>query len=170
MKWLALAALGTALLAACAGSSTANEPGAPATGVPPACADGETVVFACRTGPGHGVALCGSGDASRMRYLESGPAAVTWPASGAARSTELRSGSLMYSGGGGAYLRFDREGHTHTVYTGIGRGWEKAGVLVEENGRTVRELTCTGEVTSLIGPALFERAAIPADEAGFEIP
>ena len=170
MKWLTPAALGAALLAACADSTTANEPETRASEALPACADGETVVFACRTGPGQGVALCGSEDASRMRYLESGTDAVTWPASGTARSPDLRSGTLMYSGGGGAYLRFDREGHTHTVYTGIGRGWEKAGVLVQENGRTVRELSCTGEVTSLIGPALFERAAIPADDAGFEIP
>ena len=76
----------------------------------------------------------------------------------------------MYSGGGGAYLRFDRDGLEHTVYTGVGRGWEKAGVVVQEGGRTVRELACEGEVTSLIGPELFERASIPADGSGFEIP
>ena len=56
------------------------------------------------------------------------------------------------------------------MYTGIGRGWEKAGVVVQEDGRTVRELACEGEVTSLIGPELFERASIPADGSGFEIP
>ena len=107
---------------------------------------------------------------SRSAKLIGMRAGGTWPEAGSAASAAFRAGTLMYSGGGGAYLRFDRDGLEHTVYTGIGRGWEKAGVVVQEDGRTVRELACEGEVTSLIGPELFERASIPADGSGFEIP
>ncbi len=164
---VALAAL---LLAGCSGSTTATGTELTAQEATAACSAGETVVFACQTGTDQGVALCGSQDATRLRYVETGEAAGSWPEAGTAEAAAFRSGTLMYSGGGGAYLRFDRDGRQHTVYTGIGRGWEKAGVLVQENGRTVRELACTDDVTSLIGPELFERASIPADDSGFEIP
>ena len=170
MKPVAPAALALLLLAACSGGSAAIEPEAADGAATSACAAGETVVFACATGASQGVALCGSQDASRLRYVETGEAAVRWPDAGMADAAAFRSGTLMYSGGGGAYLRFDRDGREHTVYTGIGRGWEKAGVLVQEGGRTIRALTCQDAVTSLIGPELFQRASIPADESGFEIP
>ncbi|NLB59427.1 MAG: hypothetical protein GX805_13365 [Gammaproteobacteria bacterium] len=168
----ALAAASAALLlAACTVAAPAADAGSTAVqqGVP-ACAGGEAVVFACATGTDRGVAICGSQDGAQLRYIETGEDGGTGPDASRAASADFRSGTLMYSGGGGAYLRFDRDGLEHTVYTGIGRGWEKAGVVVQEDGRTVRELACQGEVTSLIGPELFERASIPADESGFEIP
>src|SRR5690606_9870965 len=127
----------------------------------PGCAGDEAVVFACATGTDRGVAVCGAQDATQLRYIETGGTGGVWPETGHAASADFRSGTLAYSGGGGAYLRFDRDGLEHTVYTGIGRGWEKAGVVVEEDGRTVRELACLGEVESVIGPELFERARIP---------
>ncbi|MCD9046973.1 hypothetical protein [Luteimonas sp. MHLX1A] len=169
MKPVVAAALAL-MVAACSGGTAALEPETADGAAASACAVDETVVFACATGAGQGVALCGSQDASRLRYVETGEAAARWPETGMAEAAAFRSGTLMYSGGGGAYLRFDRDGREYTVYTGIGRGWEKAGVLVQEDGRTVRALTCEDEVASLIGPELFQRASIPADESGFEIP
>ena len=166
----ALAAASAALLlAACTVAAPAADAGSTAVqqGVP-ACAGGEAVVFACATGTDRGVAICGSQDGAQLRYIETDEDGGTGP--DASRAASFRSGTLMYSGGGGAYLRVDRDGLEHTVYTGIGRGWEKAGVVVQEGGRTVRELACEGEVTSLIGPELFDRASIPADGSGFEIP
>lgn len=158
------------LLAACSGSTPAVEPEPAVATAGATCEDGETTVFACRTGTGQGVAVCGSQDASQLRYVETGEPPATWPETGMADAADFRSGTLMYSGGGGAWLRFDRNGDRHFVYTGIGRGWEKAGVVVQRDGGTVRELACQDEVTSLIGPGLFERASIPADDPGFEIP
>ena len=177
MKAIFPAALAGLLLAACsqaptaAGAETGSADPLAATQEPASdCAADEIVVFACATGLNEGVALCGSQDAAQLRYVRTGEAAAAWPDAGTAASAAFRSGTLMYSGGGGAYLRFDREDVVHTVYTGIGRGWEKAGVVIEEGGQTVRELVCEGEVASLIGPDLFERASIPADDSGFEIP
>lgn len=166
-----LAAASTALLvAACTVAAPAADADSTVQQRVPACSGGETVVFACATGADQGVAICGSQDGTQLRYIETGEAGGTWPEAGTAATAAFRSGSLMYSGGGGAYLRFDRDGLEHTVYTGIGRGWEKAGVVVQEDGRTVREMACEGEVASLIGPELFDRASIPADGSGFEIP
>lgn len=141
------------------------------------CAAGEEVVFGCSVGPQHTVALCGSGDLSksggRLQYREGASGAdarLAWPPDGTAPSQAFRSGTLMYSGGGGAFLRFDRDGRTYTVFTGIGRGWEKAGVLVRAKGETVEHLPCDGSEVSRIGPELFARAGIPEDGQGFEIP
>lgn len=171
MRPVLVAASTALLLAACTAAAPPADAGSTTVQQEvPACAGGEAVVFACATGTDRGVAICGSQDGTQLRYIETGEAGGTWPEAGSAASAAFRAGTLMYSGGGGAYLRFDRDGLEHTVYTGVGRGWEKAGVVVQEGGRTVRELACEGEVTSLIGPELFERASIPADGSGFEIP
>ena len=170
-----------ALLAAGCGGTTADPvpqastaaapPTAPSPAAATPCDAGQTVVFSCATGAESAIALCGSPDHARLTYHESGPAAAPdWPADDTPAATAFRAGTLMFSGGGGAFLRFDRDGQAHTVYTGIGRGWEKAGLVVQDGERTVRELTCDGEVVSQIGPGLFEQAAIPTDPAGFVIP
>lgn len=141
------------------------------------CAAGEDVVFGCDLGQQGAVALCASAGLSRdsgwLQYRETGShgdRGLIWPEPDAVPSNTFRAGTLMYSGGGGAFLRFERGGQTYTAYTGIGHGWDKAGVLVEEAGSIIRSLECRGEATSQIGPALFERAAIPEDPSGFEIP
>ncbi|MGY0632856.1 hypothetical protein [Luteimonas sp. A478] len=171
------------LLAACTGTTTgppsqqlaepaAATPTASApSAAPPACNAGETVVFGCATGADSGIALCGSANHTHLQYRESGDLAEPgWPADDVPAAEVFRSGTLMYSGGGGAFLRFERDGLTHTLYTGIGRGWEKAGLVVKQGNRTVREAECEGEVVSIIGPEFFEQASIPADDSGFEIP
>src|SRR5690554_6415129 len=143
MKPVLSLACATLLLAGCADAVSDNAK---------PCGQGETTIFACSPEPGLSVALCGSADDATLQYRETGGGtAAAWPDERVPASEAFRSGTLMYSGGGGAFLRFDRAGLVHTVYTGIGRGWEKAGVLVQEDGRTVRELACSGEVTSSIG-------------------
>ncbi|UNK41270.1 hypothetical protein MNO14_09765 [Luteimonas sp. S4-F44] len=139
----------------------------------PFCPDGETVVFGCRNSAGVD-ALCGSPDGARMTYRSgaaqgAAPPAV-YPSDDTAPSQAFRGGTLMYSGGGGAFLRFDHQGQVHTLYTGIGRGWEKAGVVIASAGDAPIERSCDGDVVSQIGPALFARSGIPTDPAGFEIP
>ncbi len=139
-----------------------------------ACRAGEDTVFACRGARGGEVAICASealsADAGHLRYRETGRWQVEHPAADEPAARAFRSGTLMYSGGGGAFVRFDRQGETYTVYTGIGRGWEKAGVQVRAGERVVRAIACEGEVESELGPALFARAGLPDDPEGFEIP
>ncbi|MCD9028469.1 hypothetical protein LDO26_09640 [Luteimonas sp. BDR2-5] len=183
------------LLAACADAGTApvsaDPPAAQAATAEPAaatvaasaqgfCAADEQVVFGCRSGAGRIDAVCASPDLSEgtggLQYRQSAGGdtrhvVLAYPAAGVAASQAFRGGTLMYSGGGGAFLRFDHDGRVHTLYTGIGRGWEKAGVVVQPvAGGAADELTCEGEVESTIGPALFDQAGIADDPAGFEIP
>lgn len=130
--------------------------------------------LARRGARGGEVAICASealsADAGHLRYRETGRWQVEHPAADEPAARAFRSGTLMYSGGGGAFVRFDRQGETYTVYTGIGRGWEKAGVQVRAGERVVRAIACEGEVESELGPALFARAGLPDDPEGFEIP
>lgn len=79
---------------------------------------------------------------------------------------------MMYSGGGGAYLKFSNGDYTYAVFTGIGKGWEKEGVIVNKSRKQISYLQCKGPWTSELGPAWFEEIKIPKDpdESGFEIP
>ena len=78
----------------------------------------------------------------------------------------------MYSGGGSAFLKFKNGDFTYTVFTGIGRGWEKEGVVIEKSGKQIAYLPCKGGWQSEIGPDLFEKVKIPKDpnELEFRIP
>ena len=136
--------------------------------IPPAwaqnslCAAGETTVFACRTGPKM-VSVCAS--------LE-----MTLPAQSLPPAKAATGDTLMFSGGGGAWLRFANGPVAYTVYTGIGN-WgpngevrEKAGLAVERQGKLAANLACTGKVTSELGPEWFSRAGIASGGQEFDLP
>ncbi|ASR44707.1 hypothetical protein BEN78_16380 [Xanthomonas citri pv. mangiferaeindicae] len=146
---------------------------APAPETAPFCPDDETIVFGCRHAAGVD-ALCGSPDGARMTYrngaAQGAAAPAVYPSDDTTPSQAFRGGTLMYSGGGGAFLRFDHQGQVHTLYTGIGRGWEKAGVVIASTGGAAVERSCDGDAVSQIGPALFTQYGIPTDPEGFEIP
>jgi len=77
----------------------------------------------------------------------------------------------MFSGGGGAFLAFTNAPYRYIVYSATGRGWgNKAGVVVEKNGKRVTSLACKGKATSELGPDLFSKAGIEVDDGSFELP
>lgn len=82
------------------------------------------------------------------------------------------SGTVPYSGGGASYLKFDRGNYTYTVFTGIGKGWEKEGVVVKKEGKDYSTISCNGPYISKLGPALFEELELQqdSDESEFEVP
>lgn len=83
----------------------------------------------------------------------------------------LSGNTLIFSGGGGAYLRFIRNRYHYVVYTAIGHGWgEKAGVSIEKDGYRKVNLSCSNPPITELGPDLFERAQITMDQIGFELP
>lgn len=145
--------------------------------VPTHCRDGETIVFSCGTTEQRVLSVCASPDLTaesgvlQFRFGTYGEApSVTFPEPAAHPEEHFRSGTLMFSGGGGAYLKFAREGATWVVFTGIGKGWEKEGMVVTEPGSDGVEYPCRSAWVSEIGPELFDNVGIPADDAGFEIP
>lgn len=143
---------------------------------PSHCTAHEQTLFSCSTGR-KTVSVCASADLSatdgRVQYRFGRPKApeFAYPPPGADWRRVTRAGTLTFSGGGGAYLAFASGPYRYVVYTATGRGWgEKAGLVVEKNGRRSTSLPCRGRETSELGPDLFTRAGIPEDPASFDLP
>lgn len=148
------------------------------------CTPMEDVVFACRTGAKL-VSVCASKDAARSRgyvqYRFGKPDSrdaleLLLPEDPPHPARTATGGTLAFSGGGAAWMRFRRGDHAYVVYTGIGR-WgprgetqERAGLVVERNGRAIQGLRCSGRETSLLGPDWFGKAGIEARDEDFELP
>ncbi|MDR1509008.1 MAG: hypothetical protein LBS53_05175 [Synergistaceae bacterium] len=146
------------------------------------CAVDETIIFACPVDDQRLLSVCASreyGPDSGYVQYRSGPADMAEtvvPAEKAAPSRAAQSGAWMFSGGGGAYLRFEEGGTSYHVYTAIGR-WgnnggtaERAGALVEKDGKVVSDIRCKGQQVGELGPEFFEKAGLPEAESEFELP
>jgi hypothetical protein len=138
------------------------------------CGPAEKVIFSCSTG-GKVVSVCAAGDLSSgvgtltYRFGPPGHPEITWPPG--AWHDVTRSGTWMFSGGGGAWLAFHRDAFRYIVYSATGRGWgEKSGVAVEQNGKLIANQRCRDKPVSELGPDLFNDANIAADDKDFELP
>jgi hypothetical protein len=144
--------------------------------MPTHCRAGERVVFSCRMTNGKVASICGprptsAGGSLQYRFGHPGEALeLRYPESAAPAAEHFRGATLLYSGGGGAWLAFDRGGFSYFVYTAIGKDWQKEGVSVRKGDDTVAALRCRGAVTSDIGPALFAELDLPAGADEFEVP
>lgn len=79
--------------------------------------------------------------------------------------------SLMFSGGGGIYMRLKySETMNYVVYSAIGKEFDIQGVAIEFNGKTVLDNVCKDSIASDIGPEFVEKNFIPEDTQGFEVP
>ena len=141
-----------------------------------ACAAAERTLFGCSSGA-KTIAICASAALSatsgslQYRFGRPGSPELAYPAAGADWRAATRAGSLMFSGGGGAYLAFTNERYRYIVYSASGRGWgNKAGVVVERAGKRIASVACKGPVASEIGPSLFSVAGIEAAEGEFDLP
>ncbi|MFM1960411.1 MAG: hypothetical protein RL588_1928 [Pseudomonadota bacterium] len=143
------------------------------------CRPAETVVFACSVGA-KVVSVCAgqgrAGDAVQYRFGRPGaPPELRLP-DPPGRPRDAASGdTLMFSGGGGAWLRFANGPYAYTVYSAIGR-WgpggtpaEKAGVLVEKAGGRVANLRCTGG-EAVLDAGWMSAAGVRPDARGFDLP
>ena len=140
------------------------------------CSAQEQTLFNCSTGK-KVVSVCATQDLSadagsvQYRYGRPGAPELVYPTTAAGWRKLTHSGVLTFAGGGGAYLTFTNGPYRYVVYTAIGRGWgEKAGVVVEKNGKRVASLPCKGKETSELGPDFFAKAGLAEDTAGFNLP
>jgi hypothetical protein len=148
-----------------------------AAATPSLCTPAEDVVFSCPLAKKL-VSLCASdhlNDSVGWMTYRIGRAGqmpeMSYPEAHAHPKTQFRGGTRMYSGGGGAFVSFDRGRYTYTVFTAIGRGWgQKEGVVVEVSGRRVAYLDCRARADSVLGDDWFRRVAIPNAPNDFELP
>jgi hypothetical protein len=141
-----------------------------------ACVPPQRVLFSCSTGT-KTISVCGSQDLTSssglLQYRFGRPAAaeLSYPPAGADWRQVTRGGTLVFSGGGGAFLAFTNTPYRYIVYSAVGRGWgSKAGVVVEKYGKQIAKLACKGKAMSEIGPDLFAKAGIERADESFEMP
>lgn len=156
----------------------------PPSGLASFCTSQEEVVFACRTGAKL-ASICASRDASGTRgyvqYRFGKPDSresleLALPQDRPTPPKAATGESVAFSGGGGAWMRFRKGAFAYVGYTGIGR-WgpkgetrEKAGIVVEQAGRTVANLPCSGRPVSLLGTDWFEKAGVQGRGETFDFP
>jgi hypothetical protein len=141
------------------------------------CSEQEQTVFSCSLGKKL-VSVCASKDISPTSgYLQyrfgkrNAPELVFPTAAESAHRSVMRAQTLMFSGGGGAYLRFINGQYNYIVYTAIGKGWgTKEGVSVEKEGRLIANLKCRDIPASELGDDFFSKAGIAADQEEFNLP
>ena len=147
------------------------------------CTATETVVFACQVGSKL-VSVCASRNLSptvgyvQYRFGKLGePLEMTLPTGEVHPRNAAYGKNVGYSGGGASWLRFRKASYSYVVYSGIGR-WgpngatmKKQGLAVENNGKVISNLKCTGKDSGELGPEWFEKAGFqPNENEEFYIP
>jgi hypothetical protein len=147
------------------------------------CKADEVVVFSCPTGK-HIASVCASkaeasnGSYMQYRFGDTSKVELSFPAEGAKPADVFAAGTLMFSGGGGTWLRFSNGAFRYNVFSAFGKWGRKGdianaeGVFVEKDGKNVGNFPCRGEASGEIGPDIFKSWGIPlaGPEERFDIP
>ncbi len=151
---------------------------ASAYAVPTLCFNDEQDIFTCHTATKKIISVCASKDLAPARgYLQyrfglPDKVEVAVPAQrSVSPANSALSGTLVFSGGGGDYLRFKAGGYDYVVYTAIGKGWgEKDGVAIEKNGKRLSHVSCKDEPVSKLGLDFYGKAGLKTDKSDFDLP
>lgn len=147
------------------------------------CTTEETIIFTCQSGTKQ-VSVCASRTLSptagyvQYRFGSTGsgatgkagaPLEIAHPAGQVHPLKAAYGAGVMFSGGGGAWLRFRNPPYAYVVYSGIGR-WgpngepaAKEGLVVEKDGNAVAHLKCNGNSIGELGPDWLEKAGYTAN-------
>jgi hypothetical protein len=174
-----------AVLSACLGlTAIVGSPLRVAAAAPTLCKADERVVFSCPTGA-HTASICASKDISKTagamqyRYGKKDSLDLAYPDAGAKPAGVFTAGTMMFSGGGGAWLRFSKGPFVYTVFSATGK-WgpgesaaDASGVAIQKDGKEFANFPCRpGGADGELGPDFFEQVGLKTAEApdDFEIP
>jgi hypothetical protein len=149
------------------------------------CKPDERVVFSCGAGARY-ASVCASQDISKsqgtMQYRFGSPnkLELVYPATPGKPAENFKGGSLMFSGGGGAFLRFSNGPYEYTVFSAIGK-WGANGEPLDEEGVAIRKdakefsnFVCRngGPDIGVLGPDFLDKMGMsPADpDPDFSVP
>lgn len=141
------------------------------------CSAQEQTVFSCSLGKKI-VSVCASTTISptsgyiQYRFGKINAPELTFPVStnGVDRSV-IQARNLMFSGGGGSYLRFINGHINYIVYTAIGKGWgTKDGVSVIKDTKAISNLKCRDVPVSKMGVDFFTQAGLSSDKDEYSLP
>lgn len=142
------------------------------TEVPNLCSPDETPVFACSTGKKR-ASLCMSNDESQLTYrlapLGDAPEMV-YPANAEAARTAFKPGEHATAIGQTLpFMSFDKGNYRYAVY---GTTTTMQGILVEQNGKRIANLSCQADRLSELGTAWFQRlyTGLDRDKRPLQLP
>jgi hypothetical protein len=142
------------------------------------CLSAEENIFSCHTAAKKTISVCASKDLApdrgylQYRFGSPGKVEVAVPADrSVSPANSALSGTLVFSGGGGGYLRFTAGDYDYVVYTAVGKGWgEKDGVAIEKNGKRLSHVSCKDEPESKLGADFSAKAGLKEDKSYFDLP
>lgn len=109
------------------------------------------------------------GGAASLQYRFGRPGRMPdllYPAAGA--ESAFRAGGTMLSGGGGAWVEFERGYYRYVVFSFWIQGQgEVAGVAVDKDGKRQATLRCKSAAISELGPDYFTAAGIAPSDGEF---
>ena len=150
---------------------------------PTLCHADEMVVFSCPT-TARIVSICASKNISKdggymqYRFGRKDRLELAYPDLGSRPAEVFTSGTMMFSGGGGAWLRFSKQPFSYTIFSAIGK-WGRsgsvaaiAGVAVQKDGKVFANYPCSVAAVGELGPDLFDKLGLKADDPAkqFDIP
>jgi hypothetical protein len=144
---------------------------------PSLCIKGEVAFFTCTTKTKKTISLCGQSlpdDGSWMEYrfgkVGKKPE-LAYPPTHLSPSAVFERGNLMFSKGGGHWIRFTNEKTRYTVFSARGHIWEKNGILIEPEGKSAVTVMCDSKTYKESGPS-WEDLKVPeaAQQDSFELP
>lgn len=144
---------------------------------PTECASSEQRIFGCKTAR-KSIAVCGVDDVAdasrRYEYRFGTPSHAELVVAARVEDSPphaISRGELMFSPGGGAYLRFQNGDTDYVVYSAISSKWGEAeGVVVQRGGRSLPGAKCVGRVTSTIDSDAMRSAGIRLEPPSFTLP
>jgi hypothetical protein len=141
------------------------------------CAGNETAVFSCALGK-KTASLCASKDLNATKgylyyaYGKPGAVELSAPDKTMAARAGLARGNIAYSGGGADYVRIRSGAFSYVIYSGMGKGWEQDGVVVQKDGKILSSHICPASVSAM-GPDGWQPvygAGLKPDTEDFEVP
>lgn len=133
------------------------------------CRNDEKVLFACLTKNEKSISICASNDLSatsgymQYRFGKKNNIELDYPATKLPPNKEFTGRSQMFSGGGGVYLRFNKNDYDYILYSGIGKGWDVTGLVLLKNAKLFSYFPCKTKPISEITPQKLEELRIPLD-------
>jgi hypothetical protein len=122
------------------------------------CESTESIIFSCSTKNGKLLSVCSKLNAPKVskvqyRFGKVNQVELTLPRT---NSDSISYNSVMYSGGGGAYVRFKHGDTDYVVFSKIVKGeGESSGVLIQKKGKKSAQVRC--EVEGDVDLALLQK-------------
>ncbi len=128
------------------------------------CLKTEDVIFSCPTKNGKFISVClGSGIPVQYLFGVIDKIELTLPKS---KDDKVSYNSIMYSGGGGGYVRFKAGVMEYIVHSTMGKGFDRAGVIVQKGGKKIAEVIC--KTSTDVNLSMLEKLKIEKEEFGID--